>query len=160
MPARHLQGPPDGVERRFQLHDQYPGFGNGWPGRIDHLGRQPRIGAGRDDDHVLAVLGDENIGDTRGDAVERRDMGRIDPVGHQIGYRLAGKAVVADGSDHARHGAQPGAGHRLVQSLAADGHGHVAAGDRLVRLRQAGDPQNEIDIGAAGDDDRHARLPL
>ncbi len=83
--TRHLQRPLHGVERRFQLHDQRPSLGNGRFGGVDHPRRQPGIGARRDNDHVLAVLGDEDIGDARGDAGQRRDMARIDAVRLQIG---------------------------------------------------------------------------
>ena len=107
------------------------------------------IRAGDDDDHVLAVVGDED---------DRHARRRIDfsdssstPGLAEPGERLVGVGSRADAADHADVGAEPGRGDRLVRPLSARYPLERRTAHRLTRSRQALDPCDEVEVDRPDD---------
>src|SRR5580700_1909407 len=79
------------------------------------------VGAGGDDDEVLAGLVDRDHGQPGGDTRHGSYRLSVDPFGAQGGQQLAAEVVAADAADHAYVGAQPSSGDGLVGALATRG---------------------------------------
>ena len=107
------------------------------------------VRTGDDDDHVLAVVGDED------DRHARRRIDFFDVQSDsgfaETGERLAGIRVPADAADHADVSAEPGRGDRLVRSLAARYPFERRTAHCLSRSRERFDPCDEVEVDRPDD---------
>lgn len=119
----------------------------------DVAGQYRIVSARHDGDHILAVGADQ---DERcaGGGEALADAGKIDTAGLQQRQRFGGKAVLADGADHAHLSACAGRGQRLVGAFAAGSGGKAGAADRLAGFRQTVDIGDQVEVDRAHDDDQ------
>ncbi|NKJ23369.1 hypothetical protein FHW85_003899 [Dyella sp. SG609] len=137
---------------RFQLQQQMADIGQ----RRQMFGQQPRIGAGRHGDRVLAVARQADEGDAGGRAAHAHDV-EPDAGPAQRGFDRRRMHVVAQGQQYPRgRAAGPHAGHRLVGALAAGKGGEAVAEHGFARRRHVRRAHHEIEIGRAGH--QHAAL--
>ena len=90
----------EGVDRDLHLQQQHGRAGDHRFGGVDVSGRQPVVGAGHDDDRVLAAVVDQRQADAG--ALRRVDghVGVVDGFVGEAGVEPAPEVIVAETSDH------------------------------------------------------------
>jgi len=113
------------------------------------------VGAGGDDDEVLALGVDRDHGQAGRHGGDGSYRAGVDPFGAQGGQQLAAEVVVADAADHADVGAQPGRCDGLVGALPAGREPGRGAEHGRARAGQPGHGHGDVHVQAA--EHRHLR---
>ena len=108
------------------------------------------VGAGHDDDRVLAVVADRDQRPAGRETVDDADPGVVDPVVARAPAAAAPPASSVPSAPTKRgRGAGAGGGDRLVEALAPGVFGVRATEHGLAGRRRAGGGGDEIEVGAA-----------
>ncbi len=143
----------DGVERDLELGEHHPC-------RRDRVDDDRAVGAGDDDDRVLAVVTDRDQRPAARETVDDADPGVVDPVVLQHVTQQRRRVIGAERSQEGGGGAGPGGGDRLVEALAPSVFGIRVTEDGLAGRGCAGGRGDQIEVGAADDADvEHRRRP-
>src|SRR5207302_8175012 len=133
----------------LELHDEHVAWPETFNGSRGVGGVEPRVGARRDGDHVLAVRADKDqCGAGRG-CVIRLDTGRVHAVGSEILDESWTKIIAAHTTHQGDLATEASRSDRLVCALATRVAAEPLAENRLAGPGQAWHRQNEIDVQAA-----------
>ncbi len=142
-----------GFERHLELEQHHVRGLDHVTSRLDVGRRQRTVGAGDDDNRVLAgsVHSDERHARRR--LRPRRDVADVDPLARETLPHDEAEGIVTDPADHRHFAAQPLRRHRLVGALATWHCQERVAREGLTRPGKARGPHDEIHVEAADDGD-------
>ena len=142
-------------QRHLELREHDFGARDGRVRFVDVRRRELAVGAGDDDDLVLAGAVDDDVRDAGRGGLRLTDVRCVDAEGREVAQRRRAERVRADLGDHGHAAPQKRRGDGLVRALAAEELLEARAQQSLAGPREARRAGHEVDVGAADDDDGH-----
>ena len=140
--------PGDRVGWNFELADKRVGRR-----KRQHFRREQPVGAGRDDDLILAGRSNRNQSRSGWTVVHAHAVTQVDAALAQQRQCFIGGGILADASQQCDIGSDALRGQRLIRAFAAREAIQVGAGYGFPRCRQVFDRRNQIEIDRADNND-------
>ena len=147
-------------ERDLELDEQDRGRLDQRRGPCDVADTEGTVGAGHNNDGVLAGRVESYVRDPGRMARVEAKVRDVDTFGDELGPDHLAEKVIAEQADHGCGHLLAGTGHGLVVALAPRDHGEGPADDGLARQGQPGRLGGQVHRQAPDDDDSCHPMPL